>query len=73
MFGSLGNMHKLLKELHEMKSLPEIEVSEDEFVRLMMEAGATKEKAEFQARISKGLGSSVRIGQQLVTIKKEKP
>ena len=73
MFGSLGNMHKLLKEFHETKSFPEIEVSEDEFVRLMIESGTTKEKAEFHARISKGLGSSVRIGQQLVKIKKASP
>jgi hypothetical protein len=51
------------------KTLTEIEVSEEEFIRLMMEAGQTEEKAKFQAKMSKGLGSSVMIGENMVKIK----
>lgn len=51
------------------EKLPTVEVSEEEFIRLMVETGETEEKAKFHAKISKGLGSAVMIGEQMVKIK----
>ena len=51
------------------RTLTEIEVSEEEFVRLMVESGKTEKEAKFQAKMSKGLGSSVMIGEKMVKIK----
>ncbi len=50
------------------KNLPEIEVDKEEFIRLMMETGITREKAEFHAKICLGMGSAVMIGEQMVKI-----
>lgn len=51
------------------RTLTEIEVSEEEFVRLMIESGKTEKEAKFHAKMSKGLGSSVMIGEKMVKIK----
>lgn len=53
-------------------NLPQVEVTEEEFIRLMVEAGETEEKAKSQANFSKILGSSVMIGDRMVQIK-DKP
>jgi hypothetical protein len=50
-------------------NLPSVEVTREEFVNLMIEDGVSQEEAEFQAKMCKGLGSSVRIGGKLVSIK----
>lgn len=50
-------------------NLPEIEVDETEFIRIMMENGHTEEKAKLQASMAKGLGSSVMVGDKMVKIK----
>ena len=51
------------------KTLPELEVTEEEFIRMMIEAGETPEKAKLNATLSKGLGSSVMIGDKMIKIK----
>lgn len=65
------NMNRYLEMREKAKTLPQVEVTEEEFVRLMVEAGETEEKAKFSANISKGLGSSVMIGDKMVKIKCE--
>jgi len=60
-----------MQKYYEMKAgkFPTVEVDEAEFVRLMIEAGETEEKAKFHATISKGLGSSVMVGDKMLKIK----
>lgn len=62
-------MGRYLEMKEKAKTLPHVEVSEEEFIRLMVEAGETEEKAKFNATMSKGLGSSVMIGDKMVIIK----
>jgi hypothetical protein len=64
-----SNMGRYLEMKGKASKLPHVEVTEKEFIRLMVEAGETKEKAKFQATMSKGLGSSVMIGDKMVSIK----
>jgi hypothetical protein len=47
------NVARYIEMKEKAKNLPETEVSEEEFVRLMMETGEVEEKARFQAKISK--------------------
>jgi hypothetical protein len=49
----------------------EIEVTEEEFVKLMVESGVTEEKAKFQANMCKMLGSSILVEKRRLSIKKE--
>jgi hypothetical protein len=51
-------------------SLPSVEVTREEFVKMMTESGQTQEDAEFQATMASGLGSEVMIGEKMVSIKK---
>lgn len=53
-------------------NLPTVEVTEEEFIRLMMEAGETEEKAKSQAAFGKALGSSVMLGDKMLHIKEKK-
>lgn len=46
-----------------------IEVTKDEFIKMLVESGKTQKEAEFQAAISVGLGSSCMIGDKMVSIK----
>lgn len=64
-----SNMGRYLEMKEKAKTLPQMEVSEEEFIRLMVEIGETEEKAKFHAKMSKGLGSSVMIGDKMVKIK----
>jgi hypothetical protein len=48
------------------KTLPHVEVSRQEFIRLFIEGGGDPKKADFQAKISEGLGSYVMIGDKMV-------
>ena len=62
-------MSRYVEMKQKAQSLPTVEVDEAEFVRLMVEAGETEEKAKFQAKISKGLGSEVMVGDKMLKIK----
>jgi hypothetical protein len=55
--------------MEETKDLPHVEVTDEEFIRLFMETGMTEEKARQHLMISKGLGSYVHIGEQMVKAK----
>lgn len=68
MFGRF-NVARYLKEKSEAGKLPDVEVTRDEFVAMLMAEGESRETAEFQAKICVSLGSSVRIGNQMVSIK----
>lgn len=57
------------QKLEETSKLPRIEVSEKKFIKLCIENGITKEKAEFQAKMCKGLHSHIQLGNQMVGIK----
>lgn len=50
-------------------NLPEVEVTREQFIEKMMATGVTKEKAESHATITKLMGSSVMIGEEMVSIK----
>jgi hypothetical protein len=50
-------------------NLAHVEVTKEEFIQRMMATGVTKEKAESHATISKLMGSSVMIGEEMVSIK----
>ena len=53
-----------------LKDLQKIELTEEEFIQLFMEkTGEPKEKAALQAKLAKIMGSSVKIGDKLVSIK----
>ncbi len=62
------NIPRYIEAKHKASELPLVEVTEEEFIRLMIEAGQTEEKAKFNAKISKGLGSSVMVGDKMVKI-----
>lgn len=51
------------------KKLPEKEVSEEEFIRLMIESGKTPTEAKMHAALAKGLGSHCEINGFFVSIK----
>jgi hypothetical protein len=52
--------------------LKEIEVSEKEFLKLLIDhAGMTEEKAKLQAKIARIMGSAVKIGDKMVSITPE--
>lgn len=71
MFGMGAGRYRQMMD--EAAKLPSIEVTREEFIRLSVEAGVPKEKAEFNATIAKGLGSHTRIGDQMVGIKEDEP
>lgn len=58
-----------IKERELAKRLPSRIVEHEEFVRLSVENGVEKEKAEFQGRISKALGSYTRVGNEMLQVK----
>jgi hypothetical protein len=61
---------KSLEQYHKAKSgkLPEIDVSEEDFVHLMIESGQSEEDAKFQLTIAKALGARCMIGERMVGI-----
>ncbi len=61
------NMQQYMKAKY--GNLPTVEVTEEEFIRLMVEAGETEEKAKSQAKFSIALGSSVMVGDKMLQIK----
>ena len=64
---------RYIKEKNEAATLPHIELSKHDFVELFIkEKNVGREKAEFQATMAAMLGSSVRIGDKMVSIVKEK-
>lgn len=63
------NIEKYLAAKNRATKLPQIQVSRDEFVRLLIERGETPEKAEQTAKIAEGLGSYVEISESMVGIK----
>ena len=65
MFGGFG-MHQYMKGMH--GNLPRIEVTEKDFIRMMVATGKTEDEAKAQAGFCKMLGSSVMIGEQMVSI-----
>ncbi len=52
-------------------NLPTVEVTKEEFIKLMMDSGKTEKDAEFQAKIGIAMGSACMIGDRMVKIKKE--
>ena len=48
--------------------LPRRKVSEEEFVRLLIESGVSEEEAKSQAFFAKGIGGDLQIGQEWVGI-----
>lgn len=64
------NMNQYMKAKY--GNLPTVEVTEKEFIRLMVEAGRTKEEAKSQAKFSKLLGSSVMVGDRMIQIVEKK-
>jgi hypothetical protein len=69
MFGFGGGYGRYMQEKALAAKLPQVEVTREEFIKLMVESGETQDKAEFQATICAGLGSSTRIGDKMVSIK----
>lgn len=65
------NMQQYMKAKY--GNLPEVEVTREEFVEMMMAHGKTREQAEFQATMSVGLGAAVMMGEKMVKIKEEAP
>lgn len=61
------NMQQYMKAKY--GNLPTVEVTEEEFIKIMVEAGSTEEKAKSQANFSKILGSSVMVGDKMLHIK----
>lgn len=54
--------------------LPSREVSEEEFIRLIMAEGSVRDEdeARMQAKLNKGLGGQTQVGQELLIVKTEK-
>ncbi len=65
------NLNNYMKAKH--GNLPHVEVTRDEFIKMMMDSGLTKEKAESQAVFCQALGSHCMIGEQMVGIKEDPP
>lgn len=60
------------KKKEQTANLPHREVSEEEFVRLFMETnGVTEERAKTHVTLSRGLGSFVHIGQEMLKVKED--
>lgn len=70
MFGSAG---RYLQMKARAEKLPSIQVSREEYIRLMVESGKTQEEAEFHAAVSVGMGASTMIGDKMVSIKEDEP
>lgn len=51
--------------------LPRRKVSEEEFIRLLMESGMSEDKAKEQAFFAKNLGGSLQVGQEWLGIEKD--
>lgn len=49
--------------------LPDVEVTEEEFVAAMVATGVTEEKAKRAAFVSKELGASTKVGDRMLIIK----
>lgn len=68
MFGGIPFNYR--EKLEETGKLPHIEVSEEEFVKIMVENGHTEKEAKFQAKISRIMEAHTQIGNQMVMCKK---
>lgn len=51
------------------KNLPEVEVTEEEFIQAMIAEGKTEEEAKLQATVGRGLGGSCMVGDRMLRIK----
>jgi hypothetical protein len=67
----MTNMMRFYEMLHE--NLPEVEVSEEEYIAAMIADGKSEAKAKMHAKISQALGASTRVGDKMLKIKKEDP
>lgn len=63
------DMYQYMKAKH--GNLPIVEVTKEEFIKLMMDSGKLEEEAKFQARIAIAIGSACMIGDTMVKIKNE--
>lgn len=60
----LGGFRRYMEAKHgPAKDYPRREVTEEEFIRLMMATGVTHPKAKLQATVAKGLGSACLVGE----------
>ena len=57
------------KEVEPVKTVEVEEVTKEEFVAAAVASGMSEKDAEFQAKISKGLGSHTKIGKRILGVK----
>lgn len=50
---------------------PSVEVTHEEFIKLVVESGISQEEAEMQARIAKIMGSELLLNKRYVSIKQD--
>lgn len=60
------------RKTKQVENLPHIEVSEEEFIRLCLDNGFTEEKANFQLKMAKGLGSYMECGDKMIAVHRPK-
>ena len=63
------NIQRYLDMKNKSKNLPDVEVTEEEFVAALVATGASEKEAKFQATVSKGLGASTMVGDKMMKIK----
>jgi hypothetical protein len=56
--------------MKETDNLPYVEVSEEEFKKLLLESGEDPKNINMRVAVSRGLGAHCRIGNQMVMVKK---
>lgn len=65
----MNDYAKFLAMYNKAKGLPEVEVTEEEFIAIMVATGETIEKSQQTAKLSKLLGSIVMVGDKMLKIK----
>jgi hypothetical protein len=63
------NMQAYMKAKY--ANLPEVEVTREEFIKMMVDNGKPQKDAELHATMCEGLGSACMMGGKMVSIKKE--
>lgn len=66
MFGNYGRYMAMREKA---SKLPEVEVTEEEFIQAMIAEGKTEEEAKLQAKVGKGLGGACMVGDRMLKIK----
>jgi hypothetical protein len=61
-------IEKYFHQKHRAAILPQVEVSEEEFIRRLIEEGKTPEKAQQIAMTAKVLSSQIEINNEMVSI-----